>query len=84
MKEALRRLPKAVMEERIIRIRRALELDLKGNVSRLLFATHFANTFTQELPPSEWTKPEVDSVSYLEPYLSEVIQEEYERKSFRA
>eukprot|EP01087_Luapelamoeba_hula_P009963 TRINITY_DN2606_c0_g1_i2.p1 TRINITY_DN2606_c0_g1~~TRINITY_DN2606_c0_g1_i2.p1 ORF type:complete len:125 (-),score=19.59 TRINITY_DN2606_c0_g1_i2:176-499(-) len=68
MMETLSRLPHAVKEEREIRIRRAIELDLKG----------------EELPEAEWTKEDVDSVSYLEPFLTEVLQENAERASFRA
>ncbi len=68
IQEVLRRLPNKTKEERDLRIRRGHELHLKG-------AT---------LPESSWTTPEEDGKTYMEPYMSEVVQEIEERKDFRA
>merc|ERR1711879_378745 len=68
IQEVLRRLPNKTKEERDLRIRRGHELHLKG-------AT---------LPESSWTTPEEDGQTYMEPYMSEVVQEIEERKDFRA
>lgn len=67
IQEAIGRLPEKVMEERELRLRRGLELHLKGTT----------------LPESQWTTPEEDATTYMEPYLSEVFQELEERKDFR-
>jgi hypothetical protein len=64
----LRRLPNKTKEERDLRIRRGHELHLKGTT----------------LPESSWTTPEEDGTTYMEPYMSEVVQEIEERKDFRA
>jgi hypothetical protein len=64
----LRRLPNKTKEERDLRIRRGHELHLKGTT----------------LPESSWTTPEEDGQTYMEPYMSEVVQEIEERKDFRA
>jgi hypothetical protein len=64
----LRRLPKKTKEERDLRIRRGHELHLKGTT----------------LPEAMWTTPEEDGTTYMEPYMSEVVQEIEERKDFRA
>jgi len=68
MQETLRRLPKAVLAAREARIKLALELDFKGEI----------------LPESEWTPEELDSQTYLVPYLAEVKQEIAERASWRS
>ncbi len=66
--EAIRRLPKKEWEAREIRVRLAHEVHLKQTL----------------LPENLWTTPEEDSQSYIEPYLSEVVQEIEERKDYRA
>jgi len=68
IQEALRRLPKNVKEERDLRVHRGLELALKNN----------------KLPEAYWTTPEEDSESYIEPYLSEVVEEIEQRENYRA
>ncbi|OLY80537.1 Cytochrome b-c1 complex subunit 7 [Smittium mucronatum] len=63
--EALRRLPADVMAARILRMRRAFQCSLMH----------------VELPPNEWTKPEMDK-KYFSPVLDQVKAEFKEREMF--
>ncbi|XP_071356543.1 cytochrome b-c1 complex subunit 7 [Trachinotus anak] len=65
VKEALRRLPEDMSNERTFRIKRALDLSMKQQI----------------LPKDKWTKFEED-VSYLSPYLNEVIRERKEKEEW--
>ncbi|AWP21658.1 Cytochrome b-c1 complex subunit 7 isoform 2 [Scophthalmus maximus] len=65
VKEALRRLPEKEYNDRIFRIKRALDLSMKMQI----------------LPKDQWTKYEED-VSYLSPYLNEVIRERNEKEEW--
>ncbi|CAJ0936766.1 unnamed protein product [Ranitomeya imitator] len=65
VQEAIRRLPAKVYDDRMFRIKRALDLDMKKNI----------------LPKEQWTKYEED-VSYLQPYIREVIRERKEKEEW--
>ncbi|XP_042291532.1 cytochrome b-c1 complex subunit 7 [Thunnus albacares] len=65
VKEALRRLPENLYNERMFRMKRALDLSMKQQI----------------LPKDQWTKYEED-VSYLSPYLDEVIRERKEKEEW--
>ncbi|RNA22270.1 cytochrome b-c1 complex subunit 7 [Brachionus plicatilis] len=67
IKEALRRLPADVYQERQYRLARAINLSSGKSV----------------LPESEWTKPEQD-VSYLKPFIEQVVNEQKEREDWNA
>ncbi|NXQ43202.1 QCR7 protein, partial [Catharus fuscescens] len=70
VKEALKRLPEHLYNERVFRIKRALDLSLKHQI----------------LPKDQWVKYEEVGhgmfPSYLEPYLKEVIRERQEREAW--
>ncbi|XP_019946080.1 cytochrome b-c1 complex subunit 7 [Paralichthys olivaceus] len=65
VKEALNRLPEKMLNERMFRIKRALDLNMKQQI----------------LPKDQWMKYEED-ISYLSPYLNEVIRERKEREEW--
>lgn len=65
VKEAVTRLPERVYNDRIFRIKRALDLTMKHQI----------------LPKDQWTKFEED-ISYLSPYLEEVIRERKEQEEW--
>eukprot|EP01104_Vermistella_antarctica_P005125 TRINITY_DN15544_c1_g1_i1.p1 TRINITY_DN15544_c1_g1~~TRINITY_DN15544_c1_g1_i1.p1 ORF type:complete len:141 (-),score=36.53 TRINITY_DN15544_c1_g1_i1:158-550(-) len=68
VKEAVRRLPPQIRENRNRRMKIALDCSAKNN---------------KILPKEQWTKTEED-VHYLIPYLERVVQERQEREAFRA
>ncbi|XP_035039206.1 cytochrome b-c1 complex subunit 7 [Hippoglossus stenolepis] len=61
VKQALSRLPENELNNRVFRIKRALDLNMKQQI----------------LPKDQWMKFEED-ISYLSPYLNEVIRERKE------
>ncbi|KAJ3380896.1 Cytochrome b-c1 complex subunit 7 [Lobulomyces angularis] len=63
--EAVRRLPPREYQNRIFRFRRALNV----------------NALQQELPPSEWTKPEED-VPYMRPIIHQIESEIETKENF--
>lgn len=65
VKEALRRIPEEVRNERNYRQIRAIQLNLTHSI----------------LPKEQWTKLE-DDVTYLQPYLKEVIKEREEKEAW--
>ncbi|XP_042120649.1 cytochrome b-c1 complex subunit 7 isoform X1 [Peromyscus maniculatus bairdii] len=68
VKEAIRRLPENIYNDRMFRIKRALDLTMRHQI----------------LPKEQWTKyEEVEQDKfYLEPYLKEVIRERKEKEEW--
>nr|XP_042140171.1 cytochrome b-c1 complex subunit 7-like [Peromyscus maniculatus bairdii] len=70
VKETIRRLPENIYNDRMFRIKRALDLTMRHQI----------------LPKEQWTKyEEVEQDKfYLEPYLKEVIRERKEKNGRRS